>query len=76
MKNIDQEKISKEFGAFIREAREKKGLFQADVAEQVGISRVYYTYIEAGHRQAYFALAINICNVLDLDINEFIKRLK
>ena len=39
MKTINKEKVSKEFGQFIREAREKKGLYQADIAEQLGVSR-------------------------------------
>ena len=73
MTNIEAEKISKEFGAFIREGRQKKGLKQEDVAKQVDISRPYYTMIEAGKRDAYFALAINICRVLDLDISKFAK---
>lgn len=76
MKTIQKDKISTEFGTYIREARESKGLYQADVAEKIGVSRVYYTYIEAGKRDIYFTLAINICRVLDLDINEFMKRLK
>ena len=76
MKTIDKEKISVEFGAFVREAREKKGLYQADVAEKLGVSRSYYAYIEAGSREIYFTLAINLCRVLDLDINDFIKTLK
>ncbi len=76
MKMIEKEKIAKEFGAFIREARESKGIYQADIAEQLGVSRSYYTLIEAGNREIYFSLAINICAVLDLNINEFMKRLK
>jgi transcriptional regulator with XRE-family HTH domain len=76
MKAINKEKVVKEFGLFVREAREKKGLYQADVAAQVGISRVYYTHVEAGNREIYFALALNICRVLDLDINDFVSRLK
>ena len=76
MKAVDKEKIAKEFGAFIREARENRGLYQADVAEKVGVSRVYYTHIEAGNREIYFSLAVNICDVLNLNINDFIKRLK
>ena len=50
MKMIEKEKIAKEFGAFIREARENKGIYQADIAEQLGVSRSYYTMIEAGNR--------------------------
>jgi len=76
MKTINKEKVSKEFGQFIREAREKKGLYQADIAEQLGVSRAYYTHIEAGNREIYFTLAINICRVLDLDVNDFVKLLK
>ena len=76
MKTIDKETVSKEFGQFIREAREAKGLYQADIAEQLGVSRSYYTHIEAGDREIYFTLAINICRVLDLDVSEFMKRLK
>lgn len=76
MKTIDKEKVVVEFGRFIREAREMKGLLQADVAEKLGVSRSYYGHIESGNREIYFTLAINICRVLDLDMNEFMKMLK
>ena len=76
MKLIENEKIISEFGAFIREAREQKGLLQADIAEKIGVSRSYYAYIEAGKREIPFTLAIHLCQVLNLDINDFIKRLK
>lgn len=76
MKTIEKEKVATEFGSFIREARENKGLLQADVAEKLGVSRSYYTMIEAGNREIYFTLAINICRVLDLNINDLMKRLK
>lgn len=76
MKMIEKEKIAKEFGAFIREARESKGIYQADIAEKLGVSRSYYTMIESGNREIYFSLAVNICAALDLNINEFMKRLK
>ena len=76
MKAINKEQISAEFGTFIREAREKKGLYQADVAEKVGVSRSYYAFIEAGQRDIYFTLAVNLCRVLDLNINDFMMCLK
>ena len=68
--------FSVEFGSFIREAREKKGLYQEDVAKLVGISRSHYAFIEAGQRRVFLDLAINICNTLDLDISEFIDSLQ
>lgn len=76
MKVIGKEEISKEFGLLIREARQKKGLYQADIAKELGISRTYYAYIETGKRDAYFSLAINICCFLDLDIGGLKKLLK
>ena len=76
MKTIDKDTVSTEFGQFIREAREAKGLYQADIAEKLGVSRSYYAYIESGNREIYFTLAINICQVLNLDIADFMKRVK
>lgn len=76
MATIDNQKISKEFGAFIRKGRESQGVRQEDVANQVDICRSYYAHIEAGQRQAYFALAVNICRVLNLDISSFLKNLE
>ena len=76
MKMIDKEKVAVEFGAFIREARDRQGLLQADIAEKLGVSRSYYAYIESGSREIYFTLAINICQVLNLDISDFMNRLK
>lgn len=76
MKTSPKEVIAKEFGQFIRDEREKQGLYQAELAERLGLSRSYYTLIEAGEREIYFSLAFNICRVLNLDLGEFMKRLK
>ena len=74
--NTDKEKIAVEFGNFIREARESKGMFQADIAAKIGVSRGYYSYIESGSREIYFSLAVKICDVLKLDMSDFVKLLK
>ncbi len=76
MKAFDKEKVAVEFGAFVREARERQGMLQADVAEKLGVSRSYYTLIEAGKRDIYFATAMDICQILKLNINDFMKYLK
>ena len=76
MKTFEKEKVANEFGSFVREARERKGMTQYEIAEQLGVSRSYYTMIESGNREIYFTLAMNICAVLDLNINDFMKRLK
>lgn len=76
MKTYSKEDIAKAFGEFIREAREARGLYQHEVAGQLGLSRSYYTQVESGSRYIYFSTAVDICNVLNLDLGAFMKRLK
>ena len=76
MKNFDKEKVVKEFGRYIREERERKGMIQAEAARKVGCSRSYYCMIESGDREIHFTLAVKICDVLDLSFDNFVKRLK
>lgn len=75
MKDFSKEQIAVEFGNFIREAREQKGMIQAEVAQKLGVSRSYYTMIEAGSREIYFSLALRICEILKLNMNDFAKRM-
>ena len=76
MKLFEREKVLIEFGRTIRSARENKGMLQAHVAEELGVSRSYYAMIENGDREIYFTLALNICKVLEVDMIEFMKKLK
>lgn len=45
---MTNEKVRKDFGSKIRQAREKAGMTQADVAEKSGINISYYAKIERG----------------------------
>jgi transcriptional regulator with XRE-family HTH domain len=72
MKLLDNDQAYKRFGAFIRAARERKGYTQAEVADLLGMSKSYYAYMEAGSRKATLPVALNICSLLDADINDFI----
>lgn len=72
MKKIESKDFSLAFGKFITDGRLKKEMFQKDVAEKLEISQSYYSYIEVGKRQIDLALAMKICDVLDLDLRKFI----
>lgn len=76
MKKIENSECLEAFGKFIKEGREKKDMFQSEVAALVGITQPYYSMIENGtkDRNVDLVLALKICQVLHLDINEFIKR--
>lgn len=62
------------FGKFIRDGREMRGLHQADVADKVGISQPHYARIESGSRAVSLSLAMELCDRLNLDINDFSKQ--
>ena len=73
MRQIDDALCNENFRKFIIEGREAKGLYQADVAEKLGMSQAQYSYLENGHRKITLTMAINICLVLGLDFNDFVK---
>lgn len=73
MNGLGKDKIAQAFGVFIRTARENKGLYQADIAGKIGVSRGYYAHIEGGTRDISLTLAVKICRVLDLNLNDFVE---
>lgn len=73
MRQIDNALCNEAFGKFIREARERKGLYQDDMAKKLGISQVHYSHFERGARAIDLSTALNICLILGLDFNDFVK---
>lgn len=76
MKKIENSECLLGFGKFIKEGRERKDMFQSEVASLVGITQAYYSMIENGtkDRNVDLVLALKICQVLRLDLNDFIKQ--
>ncbi len=74
MKKIENSECLVGFGNFIKEGRERRDMFQSEVAQICGITQSFYSYIERGERSVDLPLAIKICQALRLDINEFIKK--
>lgn len=72
MKQAEASRRYKLFGHFIRVGRLKTGLYQKDVAAMLGLSQAYYSQIEAGTRQVNLTMAMDICTVLKLDLNDFL----
>ena len=68
---INKKEFARAFGGLMAEAREKKGLKQREVAEELGISQPYLCYFEKGERTIDLPTAINACRLLDIDLNEF-----
>ena len=74
MKIIENDVCLQDFGEFIREQRERKELSQAEVAQMVGMHQTYYGKIELARREVDFVDALKICQVLNLDLSDFIKK--
>ena len=73
---METKEIALRFGQFIRGARLRQNLLQKEVAAKLNISQVYYCYIETGSRIVDFPLALEICRVLELDLNDFTSSLR
>lgn len=54
----------------LREARERAGLTQQELADIVGIDRASYSNIELGKRNPSLEVAIKISKVLGKDVND------
>lgn len=57
----------------LKRAREEKGYGQLFIAQNVGIHRSYYGFIENGKRNPTYEVALKISNVLGKDIKELFK---
>ena len=76
MSNIKNDMYKKAFGLFVKEKREALDLTQNELAEMVGISQPYLSYIENGDREADLFLSSKICSKLNTNIKEFEDNIK
>lgn len=74
MKIIDNSECLIGFGEFIKDGREKRRLYQSDVAEKLGVTQVYYSHIERGKRNVDLVVAMRICQILELDLQDYISQ--
>lgn len=73
MRRIDNSVCLSEFGDWVRTARKGRGLSQTEVATLVGVSQPWYCRIESADREVDLITAMRICQVLGLDLSDFIK---
>lgn len=59
----------KELGPLVRDHRTGRGLTQAALAAQVGVSRKWVIDLEAGKRTADLSLVLRTLNVLGLELD-------
>lgn len=60
------------FGKRVREARKRKGISQERLAEMAGIDRSYMGNIERGEKNITLKKAYEICDALDIEIQDLV----
>ncbi len=60
------------FGKRVREVRKDKGISQESLAEMAGIDRSYMGNIERGEKNITLKKAYEICDALDIKIQELV----
>lgn len=63
--------LQKEFGKLIRQKRKEQELTQDKLSEIVGITDVYLRDLESGKYTATWIIWLRLCNVLNIDIDDF-----
>lgn len=71
---IDNRECLREFGSYIKQAREWRNMTQSEIAELLEINQSYYSLIENGKREVDLVLALKICQELKLDMRDFITK--
>ncbi len=66
-------RLPRVLGSRVRRARRNRGLTQEELAEKVGISRVYMGYIEQGRHAPSLEVLQKIAGVLKVHLSELLK---
>lgn len=63
------------FGKYVRSRREELGLTQNEVAEYIGTTQVYLTYLESGRKTSPVDLLVasRLCEILKVSLDDFVK---
>lgn len=73
MKEIETKNCYVKFGKLVKDARERHGLNQRELAEMLGITQPYLCKIEMGRRNISLELVMTLCRILKLDIQQFVE---
>ena len=71
---IDVRDCHAAFGKYIKAARERKGMSQTEVAKILEVSQPYFSRIENGEREIDLAFAFKICDVMGVDMRDFVNK--
>lgn len=60
----------------LKEVRQKRAIRQVDLAEQLGVPQSFVSKYESGERQLDILELRRVCQVLGIDLNDFVRQLE
>ena len=64
--------MNKSFGNKLRLLRTQQGLYQKDLAAELGVSREIISYWESGKKKPNIDTILKLCDILDTNPNELL----
>lgn len=55
-------------GAAVAQVRRYRGVSQADLAGRLGLSAMYFSKVESGHRAPSLKMLVQICDALGVEV--------
>ena len=73
VKTIDKNVITSKFAENVLVMRYRKHISQEKLAEMIGISTNHISNIENQRSVPTFPIVVNLCRILEIDLNQFLK---
>lgn len=72
---LDKEKLLKHFGKNLKEARNRKGISQEELALSLGFDRTYISMLERGKRNPSLFTIYKMANFLDVTVSNLTSKI-
>ena len=76
MKTPDKKYQNEKFLLFLKEARQKSGIRQVELAKQLGVPQSFISKYESGKRRLDILELRRICQVIGIPLGDFIRQLE
>jgi transcriptional regulator with XRE-family HTH domain len=76
MKFPKENRQREKFLLLLKEVRQKKGLRQVDLAEQLGVPQSFISKYESGDRQLDVLELRRICELIGISLDDFVQQLE
>lgn len=76
MKIPNENRYREKLLMLLKEERQKRGIRQVELAERLGVPQSFVSKYESGERQLDILELRRICQVIGIDLDDFIRRLE